>query len=248
MSEPKLPDVREDLHGVVPYERQAPPLSLYDADPDQVQLFALREECQTDEERAEIDKPLKAYVESELEKVTPLTALFVCFKNNAAAGRADEERIQKDRARWQTRYDLLKSFVYDSMIQRGKELVTSAAARFRLQDNPVQLEVTDEKLVPLEYMRATVTLSWDEWQRMRLLCEQALNLDMAIPPIAIEEIRPSVNAQALKAALLVKVKCPDCEGTRSTIQPICPACAGSGVVPATVPGARLKKGQHLRIE
>lgn len=253
MSPEAKQDPRQDLHGAIPAERTAPPLSLFDADPEQVQLFALREECQTDEERAEIDKPLRAYVESELEKVTPLTALFVCFKNNAAVGRADEERIQKDRKRWQGRYDLLNKFVFEDMVKRGKELVTSAAARFRLQDNPVQLEIVDPKLIEEKYMLTTVTMPFLEWKRLtadhhdygRYRTKDGRTAPEAI---VITKVETNVDGSALKAACLVSVRCPACKAKKELAKPDCQSCGGSGLVPASVPGARLKRTSHLRIE
>lgn len=242
-----LSEERQDLHGAVAAERTAPPLSFYDADAEQVQLFALREECETDEERAEIDKPLKAYVESELEKVTPLTALFVCFKNNAAAGRADEERIQKDRARWLERYELLKRFVYENMVARGKELVTSAAARFRLQDNPAQVEVVDESKIEEKYMVASLSMPAADWKRLREAADNYVailqtNTGETLPPIAMGAVTFTPDRNALKTALLNMVPCVDCRGAK------CKKCGGATMVPVAVPGAKLKRTSHLRIE
>lgn len=250
MPDTKLPELREDFHGVIPYERTLPPLSLLEPEQQKAELIALREECETDEERAAIDQRIVEYIETDLEKVTGLAALFTYFKSSAAAERADEERIQKDRARWQGRFELLKGFVQQVMQRRKIPAVSNATARFRLQDNPVTVEIVDAKLVPLQFMRVNVTMSWDEWQRMLTLCEVYIKTypGKAISPIVIEQVTPSVNASILKAALLVKVQCPACANKRPETGANCQTCHGSRLVPATVPGARLSQTQHLRIE
>ena len=96
--------------------------------------------------------------------------------------------------------------------------LSNAQVRFRLQDNPVQVEVTDAELLDEKFKRAVVTLPWREWERMRqasenyivLLTKQGVERGAWSEPIAIEEVASSVNANLLKGALLMKVPCPKC--------------------------------------
>jgi Siphovirus Gp157 len=253
----ELSTPREDLHGAVAEEREAPELAIAEVDAQALELVTLRGECQTEKETAAIDVLLKGYVETDLEKITPVAALLKHCESKATEGRADEERKQKERGRWAKAIVVLKAIVQSVMQERKLSQLSNAQVRFRLQDNPVQVEITDEKKIENKFRRAVITMPWDEWMRLRSFSEIYLASAEArkakLEPIVIEQVIPSIDSNALKGALLVKVKCEDCDDGKTRLSPHAPAypcttCKGSQLSPATVPGARLTQTQHLRVE
>lgn len=243
-----LPPLREDHHGVIPYAGRS--LSLFQIEQEMAELIAVREECVTDEERGVVDAQIQEYVCREIRKVTGIAALLKHFKAQAAMAKAEEERAAKWRKRWEANYERLKNMVHGVMLALDLPKVEGATDRFRRQKNPAALEITDAKLIPEQYLKATIKMPFAEWQRVL----EALPDDFDWP----DSDKPSftvtseVDTVAVKAACLMKVPCPECEG--HGLQSVadgaieCDTCAASGMVLAKVPGARLVQGEHLRVE
>jgi DnaJ-class molecular chaperone len=63
-----------------------------------------------------------------------------------------------------------------------------------------------------------------------------------------------VDNSALKKALQETMDCAQCKGTGSVASKDggkvedCAACAGTGTVAVVIPGARLARSEHLRLE
>lgn len=235
----------------MPVKERELDLTLFDIEREKAELIALREECETDEERAAVDAAIREYVVRDVRKVSGIAALLRYFKSNAEAAKAEQERIAKIRGRWEARYGTLKAMVLAVMQHFDLPKLEGATDRFRRQKNPVALEITDTKLVEEKYLVATVTMPLADWKELvrQLPAKLAGTLDHA-------RLSSSVDTVALKAACSVMVKCEDCNGSGSVVVvssgpdeiAVCPRCSGTTNVPATVPGARLVQGEHLRVE
>src|SRR6185312_11754845 len=226
-----LPPLREDTHGVIPYAE--PKLSLFQIEQEMAELIAVREECESDEERGVVDAQIQEYVGREIRKVTGIAALLKHFKAQAAMAKAEEERAAKWRKRWEANYERLKNMVHGVMLALDLPEVEGATDRFRRQKNPVALEITDAAAVPEQYLKATVKMSFADWKALVLL---AGCFGDGVEFKEIEKrfaVTSEVDSAALKAALLVRIPCKDCKGET------CKRCGGETTIPASVSGARL---------
>lgn len=248
----KAPPLREDHHGVIPYA--GPKLSLFQIEQEMAELIAVREECESDEERGVVDAQIQEYVGREIRKVSGIAALLKHFKSQAAIAKAEEERAAKWRKRWEASYERLKNMVHGVMMALDLQKVEGATDRLRRQKNPVSLEITDTAAIPERYLKATIRMSFEEWKRVTdYLGQNHVLLLRTIHPVVTSE----VDTVALKAVLLEKIICADCKGSGGPVdlteygggdKEPCPTCGGIGTVSATVPGAKLTQSEHLRCE
>lgn len=193
------------------------------------------------------DEQIQQYVGREIRKVTAIAAILRWFKSQAAAAAAEEEHAAKWRKRWEARYNRLATMVHSVMVMLDVPKLEGATDRFRRQQNPEATEVYDMAAVPDVYLKATVRLSMYTWKA--LVKEHKLEPDPAFITVTSE-----VDAVKLKAALQSSVDCSMCKGVgelaidQGKDTAACPGCAGLGQVRATIPGARLTRGEHMRVE
>lgn len=251
----KLPPLREDHHGVIPYA--GPKLSLFQIEQEMAELIAVREECESDEERGVVDAQIQEYVGREIRKVSGIAALLKHFKSQAAIAKAEEERAAKWRKRWESSYERLKNMVHGVMMALDLPKVEGATDRFRRQKNPVSLEITDAKLIPEEYLKSKITMPFGHWKDLVKAADSRGSASFYALNSEQVTVTSEVDTAALKAALLVKIICADCKGSGGPFdlteygggdKEPCPTCEGIGTVSATVPGARLTQSEHLRCE
>lgn len=222
-------------------------LSLFQIEQEKAELIAFREECVTDEERTAVDRQIQEYVGAEIRKVSGIAALLKFFKSNAEAAKAEQDRVAKQRAKWEGRYERLKAMVLGVMQTLEIQKVESATDRLRRQKNPVSLEVYDVTQIPEKYLNATIRMPFSGWKRL-------LEAAGAYAPEDGFSVNSEVDSSAIKAELQKHVQCPACKGDPidaaggrlPTV--VCEVCRGEKTVPASVPGARLTQGEHLRIE
>lgn len=233
-----LPPLREDTHGVIPYAD--PKLSLFNIEQEKLDLIQFRDECETDEERAAVDQQIQEYIGREIRKVSGIAALLKYFKAQAATAKAEEERAAKWRKKWEANYERLKNMVHGVMLALDLPKVEGATDRFRRQKNPVALEITDAKLIPEQYLKATIKMPLSAWKELIACDAPGLARDFTVTS--------EVDTASVKAALQVKVKCALCDGTGLVDEEGCNFCRGEKAVAQNVPGARLVQGEHLRVE
>ncbi len=186
----KLPELREDLHGNIPHERR---LSLYDIEHEMADLVLFRDECQTDEERAACDQQIAEYAQREVRKVTNIAALYRYFRAHENTAKAEQERIAKQRQKWERAAERVKALVLGVMQSLEIPKLESATDRFRRQKNPVALEITDAKLIPEQYLKATVRMPFETWKEL-------IGDDWVFNPDFVS-VTSEVDTAAVKAAL-----------------------------------------------
>ncbi len=168
------------------------------------------------------------------------------FRGQAEAAKAEEQHARKWRDLYDGRYNRLATMVHGVMVALGVDKLEGATDRFRRQNNPEALEVTDTLALPDEYLKTTVRLPKPVWDAIALAVKK--------DELAQMTVTNDVDAVKLKAALQSTVECTKCLGLGveathdgKDVHP-CDRCGATGQVRATIPGARLTRGEHLRVE
>lgn len=228
---------------------EAPRETLHQIETELRELCELRDDVNAElepEAAKAIDDQIADFVGREIRKVTSIAALLRYFRSQVAAATAEEEHARRWRDRWDGRYKRLAGMVHGVMVAMDVQKLEGATDRFRRQNNPQALEVVDTAAIPDEYMKATIRLPFTVWKDI-VLAVKAEELAQMV-------VTSDVDAVALKKALQSTVDCHYCEGFGQKASEDgkrvenCQNCQGAGQVPKTVPGARLSRGEHLRVE
>ncbi len=196
------------------------------------------------EAMAATDKQIEAFVGREIRKVTSIAAMLRYMRSQAEAAATEEAHAHNWRARWDARYRHLATMVHGVMVAMDVQKLEGATDRFRRQNNPEATEIVDVAALPVEYLKTTVRMPKPVWD--------AIVLAVKKEELAQMTVSNDVDAVKLKAALQANVDCHYCQGigeipTGGEVNP-CQNCEGTGQVRATIPGARLTRGEHLRVE
>ncbi len=193
------------------------------------------------------DAQIQACVGREIRKVTGIAALLRYFRSQSEAAKAEEQHARKWRDRWEARYNRLATMVHGVMVAMDVQKLEGATDRFRRQNNPEATEIVDLNALPDEYLRATIKMPLSTWKFL----VESHRLE---PNPDIIKVTSEVDAVKLKAALQSSVECAKCAGCGQMVTvdggdvSDCQNCEGTGQVRATIPGARLTRGEHLRVE
>lgn len=227
-------------------------VSLFKLEQEKLELFDLRDIVETDEERAAIDAQLLEYVKMETRKVTNIAGLLKHFDAKYKEAVAEELRIHAHVARWANRVAKLKAMVLGVMQAFDVKKLESSTDWFRRQNNPVSLEVTDIGSIEEKFLKATVKMTFEDWQKMVSLAHIGADTlgwgKDRVAEFPRFTVTTEVDNAALKAACAAMQDCEDCGGGGKLAgNTPCDACGATGKRPATVPGARLVQGEHLRV-
>lgn len=253
----------DDMGGAPTPETQqranpVPELSLYHIEAEKAALVAFRDECETDEERAAVDQQLQAYVEAEIRKVSNIAGLLRWLANMAEQAKAEQKRIAEIRASWERRRDHITNMVLGVMQALDLKKVECPTAKIRRQANPPAVHIYDTMAIEEKYLKVQVRMTASEWSElcaaaklgMGIAKEGSLPLEMDVKA----EIDGVSLKEACKAAEKEMVPCPHhfADGHAEDIIEgafgPCAICSGTKQIPRTVPGARLNRGEHLRLE
>lgn len=196
------------------------------------------------------DEQIAAFVGREIRKVTSIAALLRFFGSQRSAAAIEEEQAAKWRKKWDARYNRLASMVHANMVENNLDKLEGATSRFRRQLNPEALDPFDTTAIPDEYLKVRLTMPLSEFK----LLIGAMSEDGRVRLQSFRVGDNEVDAVALKKALQSTVDCHDCAGFGQKASEdgkrveSCEGCEGTGQVPKTVPGARLSRGEHLRVE
>lgn len=244
-------------------------VSLFNLHREKLELFALREEVELSttmgaDDKAltlkAIDDELQKYVEGEVRKVSNIAGLLKHFDAKYKEAVAEELRIHAHVARWANRVAKLKAMVLGVMQAFDVKKLESSTDWFRRHNNPVSLEVTDIGSIEEKFLKATVKMTFEDWQKMVSLAHIGADTlgwgKDRVAEFPRFTVTSEVDNAALKAACAVMVPCAACSGKGGPVdltiygggtnEP-CPQCSGAGSLQATVPGARLIQGEHLRV-
>ncbi len=227
---------------------EAPRETLHQIETELRELCDLRDSLDPSEAEAiqATDEQIEAFVGREIRKVTGIAALLRYFRSQTEAAKAEEAHARKWRDRWEARYNRLATMVHGVMVAMDVQKLEGATDRFRRQNNPEATEVYDAAALPDEYLKGTIKLPYAD---VKWLLAAARNSSLDTSNLVITS---DVDAVKLKAALQANVDCHYCQGigeipTGGEVNP-CQNCEGTGQVRATIPGARLTRGEHLRVE
>lgn len=171
-------------------------LTLFQIEQEKVELIALREECETLEECAAVDKQIQEYIGLEIRKVTSIAALLKYFKSQGEVAKAEQQRALNHRIRWEGRYEHLKAMVLGVMQAMELVKVEGATDRLRRQKNPVGVEITDARAIPEKFLKVTVEMPYATWKQ---LLGSAAGY---APAVTAYTVTSAVDMGALKAACL----------------------------------------------
>ncbi len=146
--------------------------------------------------------------------------------------------------------DRLKVNALEVMQRFGVKELRSATNTLRIQKNGglQPLEVDSPEMIPVAETDAHLTIRAEDWNALWLPILDTL------PPELVKRVTGGLgfvpNTQRIRKALAEKVRCPECKGESVTPGNCrCERCDGTGLVPRTIPGAKLlERGSHLRVE
>lgn len=227
--------------------------SLYLIEDSLQQLADLREQAESEgdsEALKVIDDQLAAYLTREAGKVDSYVGLIRRKMDDAAACEFEADRLNQRAKALLADVDRLKANVLAVMQQFDVKAISSPTNTIRRQKNgglqPLQLS-EDENIIPCEYrkvvMRVPVQLVQTIMDAIRgPVGSLADQVEVVLKPQIID-------TEAIRKALAMEVPCIECKGTGEMDRVnACPRCRGRGIIPATVPGARLReRGEHVRL-
>ena len=226
-----------------------PKMNLYQIESDLQQLAELRDaaEAEGDSEALKvIDDQIAAYLTREPAKVDSYVGLIRKKMDYAAACELEADRLNQRAKALLMDVDRMKANALAVMQQFDVKAISSPTNTIRRQKNGgVQpLEVQPES-VPDQYRLFRITFTYSMWISLLALIGDNLRDQM------YEKVQSSPDTEAIRKALEQCVVCPECKGggrAGGTLIEACPRCHGAGIIPATVPGARLlERGEHVRL-
>ena len=236
-----------------------PRTSLYDIVSEIAELIELQETAETDEVRLATEQALEAYRETLPQKVDDVRGYIKHCEMMAECAR-QESQEQAARARlWGNRAQRLKDYAVGAMQAVGAKKLSGRTGDLRLQGNPPSVEITREDLLPLEYMRVTLSMSGMVWDLLAGFLDRFRAVVATLSPLLSDHwylSLPAITRTPDKAAIAAALKqeCPFCHGDLTMRRAlglegadiVCDQCNGTGK--ATVPGARLVTDRaHLRL-
>ncbi len=128
-----------------------------------VQLVHVREEAETEHDKAVADGAIEAYVKAEVRKVDGILAYLRSCQSHAAAALAEAERIHNIARMWTRREERLKEFVLTVMRMFEVKRLEGQFGDFIERANPPSVEITDISLVPDEFCTYSGTIPASIW-------------------------------------------------------------------------------------
>lgn len=195
----------------------APNLSLYGIPLELIELLQFREEVEasadmTPQEIAEslkaVDAQIEAYVATELDKADAIAANLREFAMRAATCKAEIEACRRRQALWEAREERLEAVTLRAMQLAKRPRIETARTTLKIAKNPASVEITDAGQIPKPYLKQTVTINADLYDRLRSflmtseagapLFAQLMEADVSLP----EPMKPKIKAE-LKAGVSV---------------------------------------------
>lgn len=130
--------------------------------------------------RGECIADIARYEEAEIRKVDGICR-YLAFAESQMEMEADEaKRHQSRKQTWEKRIERLESSVQRVMAVAGTTKFEGRGNTLLLKANPPSVEVTDQSLVPQEYIRTTVTEAVD-----KSAAKHALKTGESIPGLSL---------------------------------------------------------------
>jgi Siphovirus Gp157 len=195
---------------------------------------------------AVIDKQIAEYLDRRVAKVNSFAELAIKCTTNAAICKAKAQDFANRAGFWETKLANLKRIALEALqrFQVPKFETPEHTIRKQANGGLQELEV-DEPVenLPAEFLRVRVDMSLRLW----------LSIMGDMSEVDCREVGKRemyADTEAIRKRLKTLEVCPDCAetGKVGVVKPVkCPTCEGKGLVPATIPGARLKpRGEHVR--
>lgn len=170
---------------------EKPNLTLYGIETQLLELLNFRESIESDpdmtsQEQAEslkaCDESIAEYIRAEVKKCDGIARYLREFKVRADALEAEAARCSLMADEWKKRRKSLESMVIDILRAVPGQRIDGRHSVLKLAKNPPSVEVAQPDMVPLEYMRQTVTIS----SALGLRLINALQLRKETASLAIE--------------------------------------------------------------
>jgi chromosome segregation ATPase len=138
-------------------------------------------------ERAEVEAHIEAYLEAEIRKVDNVAGYLAHCEAQQAFAAEEVKRLQQRKQSWERKQERLESSIERVMQIAGKTKLEGRVNTLTLKACPPSVEVLDQKLVPSQYLRTTVTESVD-----KVIAKVDLKAGIAVPGLALVTDRKSV--------------------------------------------------------
>lgn len=132
-------------------------LSLYNISERFVELF--NREDLTEEEVIEQGNELALILQNKAESIVGYNFTLESNKN---AVKQEIERLQGIYKLYEDKQDKLNKYVKENMEKLGLEKIPTAIGNLTIKKNPASVNIVDEKIIPVEYIKEKVVTSIDK--------------------------------------------------------------------------------------
>lgn len=125
-------------------------------------LFDTLECIDSPELRAEAEADIARYMEAEVRKVDAVAGYLAQCEGQQLAAKAEIERLKDRMSVWENREERVRKYVQNVMERIGEKKLEGRTATFMLRAVPASVVITEEKDVPEEFKRTTVSVAIDK--------------------------------------------------------------------------------------
>ena len=143
-------------------------------------LFESLEGLEDESLRAECEEDIYRFIEAEVRKVDNISGYLAHCEAQQDFASAEMKRLQDRKRSWERKQERLEQYIQRVMEASGKSKLEGRTSTLSLKACPASVEVLDQKLVPQQYVRVTVTEAVD-----KTAAKVALKLGEQIPGLKL---------------------------------------------------------------
>lgn len=118
--------------------------------------------CETDEQRQACQEDIEKFLNAEVRKVDNLAGYLAQCDAQQQCAAAEVKRLQERKKSWERKERIIRDYIAATMEALDKPRLEGRTATFTLRKSPASVEVLDQSLVPMEYIRTIVEESVDK--------------------------------------------------------------------------------------
>lgn len=125
-------------------------------------LFDTLEGCDDPAVQEQIHADIDAYLAAEIKKVDNIAGYIAHCEAQQEFAAEEVKRLQERKRSWERKQERLEGYIQRIMEANGKARLEGRVSTLVLKPCPASVEVLDQKLVPQQYLRITVSEAVDK--------------------------------------------------------------------------------------